>query len=305
MKKPALVIMAAGMGSRYGGLKQIDPVDEYGNIIMDFSIFDAVEAGFEKVYVIIKKENEADFMQAIGSRLAEKVDLKLLYQELTDLPEGFAVPEGRVKPWGTSHAVLSCRKEIEGPFAVINADDYYGKAAFREMYRFLAETEDDEKYHYAMVGYHVENTLTENGTVSRGVCSLDEEGCLVSVVERTKIRQEGEGAAYTEDEGQTWQVIEPGTLVSMNLWGFSASFMRELEVRFPAFLEKGLKENPMKCEYYLPSAVTALLTEGKADVKVLRSPDRWFGVTYKEDKETVMASIRALKADGLYPERLW
>ena len=305
MEKPVLVIMAAGMGSRYGGLKQIDPVDEYGNIIMDFSIFDAVEAGFEKVIVIIKKENEADFMQAIGNRLASKVELKLMYQELTDLPEGFSVPEGRVKPWGTSHAVLSCRNEITGPFAVINADDYYGKVGFQEIYRFLTETADDEKYHYAMVGYRVENTLTENGTVSRGVCEVDESGCLTSVVERTKIRQDGAGAAFTEDDGATWEQIEPGTLVSMNLWGFGASFMRELEARFPAFLERGIATNPQKCEYYLPSAVAELLAEDKADVKVLSSPDRWFGVTYKEDKATVVASIRELKEQGLYPEKLW
>lgn len=305
MEKPVLVIMAAGMGSRYGGLKQIDPVDEYGNIIMDFSIFDAVEAGFEKVIVIIKKENEADFMQAIGNRLSSKVELKLVYQELTDLPEGFSVPEGRIKPWGTSHAVLSCRDEITGPFAVINADDYYGKVAFQEMYRFLTETADGDKYHYAMVGYRVENTLTENGTVSRGVCEVDDTGCLVNVVERTKIRQDGVGAAYTEDDGETWINIKPGTLVSMNLWGFGVSFMHELEKRFPAFLEQGLATNPMKCEYYLPTAVADLLEEKKADVKVLRSPDRWFGVTYKEDKEKVVSSIRALKEQGLYPERLW
>ena len=305
MEKPVLVIMAAGMGSRYGGLKQIDPVDEYGNIIMDFSIFDAVEAGFEKVVVIIKKENEADFMQAVGNRLASKVELQLVYQELADLPEGFAVPEGRVKPWGTGHAVLSCRHAVKGPFAVINADDFYGKAAFREIYRFLSQTKDDDQYHYAMVGFRVENTLTENGTGSRGVCRVGADGCLESVVERTKIRREGDGAAFTEDDGETWQTIAPGTVVSMNLWGFGASFLRELKAGFPAFLEKGLEENPMKCEYLLPGAVSALLEAGKADVKVLSSPDRWFGVTYKEDKPAVVAAIRAQKEKGQYPEKLW
>jgi hypothetical protein len=305
MEKPVLVIMAAGMGSRYGGLKQIDPVDEYGNIIMDFSIYDAVEAGFEQVLVIIKRENEADFMEAIGNRLSSRVALKMVYQELDDLPEGFHVPDGRVKPWGTGHAVLSCRNEIRGPFAVINADDYYGKAAFREIYRFLTEEEDDRKYHYAMVGYRVENTLTENGTVSRGVCRVDGQGCLKDVTERRKIRRDGQGAAFLDEDGETWEAIAPGTIVSMNLWGFGASFMKELEARFPAFLEEGLKTDPMKCEYQLPGTVSELLEEGKADVCVLRSPDKWFGVTYQEDKKTVVEAVRALKQAGAYPGKLW
>lgn len=305
MEKPVLVIMAAGMGSRYGGLKQIDPVDEYGNIIMDFSVYDAVEAGFEKVILIIKKENEADFMEAIGNRLASRVELKLAYQGLDDLPDGFEVPEGRAKPWGTGHAVLSCRDEIRGPFAVINADDYYGKAAFREIYRFLTEEEDDARYHYAMVGYRVENTLTENGTVSRGVCRVDDKGRLIDVTERQKIRKEGDGASYTENDGASWEPIAPGTVVSMNLWGFGQSFMKELETRFPDFLSKEIPENPLKCEYFLPAVVSALLEEEKADVQVLSSPDKWFGITYKEDKENVVRAIRAMKDAGLYPEKLW
>lgn len=305
MEKPVLVIMAAGMGSRYGGLKQIDPVDEFGNIIMDFSVYDAVEAGFEKVILIIKKENEADFMEAVGRRLASRVELKLAYQDLTDLPAGFEVPAGRVKPWGTGHAVLSCRDEIRGPFAVINADDYYGKAAFQKIYRFLTEEEDDARYHYAMVGYRVENTLTENGTVSRGVCRVDGQGRLIDVTERQKIRREGEGASYTEDEGASWQPIAPGTVVSMNLWGFGRSFMEELKARFPAFLSEEIRANSLKCEYFLPSVVSALLEEEKADVQVLSSPDKWFGITYKEDKENVVRAIRAMKEAGLYPERLW
>ncbi|MCI8514411.1 MAG: nucleotidyltransferase [Lachnospiraceae bacterium] len=305
MEKPVLVIMAAGMGSRYGGLKQIDPVDEYGNIIMDFSVFDALEAGFEKVILIIKKENEADFMGAVGNRLASRVELKLAYQSLTDMPEGIAVPDGRVKPWGTAHAVLSCREEIRGPFAVINADDYYGKAAFREIYRFLTEEEDDVRYHYAMVGYRVENTLTENGTVSRGVCRVDERGNLIDVTERQKIRKDGDGASYTEDGGASWEPIAPGTVVSMNLWGFGVSFMKELKARFPVFLSGELPVNPQKCEYFLPAVVSALLEEGKADVRVLASPDKWFGVTYKEDRENVVKAIRAMKDAGLYPEKLW
>lgn len=305
MDKPVLVIMAAGMGSRYGGLKQIDPVDEQGHIIMDFSIYDAKEAGFEKVIFIIKKENEKDFREAIGDRLSRHMEVAYVFQELHNIPEGFEVPEGRIKPWGTGHAVLSCIDEIHGPFAVINADDYYGKEAFRTIYNFMTDHQDDEIYHYAMVGYHLMNTLTENGHVSRGVCTVDERFRLVQIDERTHIEKQGEGAAYTEDGGKSWHAIPVDSLVSMNMWGFSESILKELRDGFPAFLEKGLKENPMKCEYFLPSVVSGLLEKGKADAAVLESKDKWYGITYKEDKPAVTAAIRGLKAAGKYPEYLW
>lgn len=305
MKKPVLVIMAAGMGSRYGGLKQIDPVDEQGHIIMDFSLYDARRAGFEKAVFIIKKENEADFREAIGDRLSREMEISYVFQELTDLPEGFSVPEGRVKPFGTGHAVLSCIGEVDGPFAVINADDYYGRHAFEMIYRFLTTHADDEKYRYAMVGYIVENTLTENGHVSRGVCQVDPEGYLTGIYERTHIEKRGDVTAYTEDEGKTWVTIPEGSTVSMNMWGFSASFLQELKERFPVFLRENLPKNPLKCEFFLPSVVETLLDEGKATVEVLKSADKWYGVTYREDKEAVVNAIARMKADGLYPAGLW
>lgn len=304
-KKPVLVVMAAGMGSRYGGLKQIDPVDEYGHIIIDFSIYDAVRAGFEKVVFIIKRENEADFRAAIGDRISKQIEVAYVFQELQNLPEGFSVPEGRVKPWGTGHAVLSCQDVIDGPFAVINADDYYGSRAFQMAYQFLTEYEDDDKYRYMMVGYQVENTLTENGHVARGVCETDADGYLSDIVERTHIAWHGDGIAYTEDDGQTWTAIPKGSTVSMNMWGFSASILPELRDRFAAFLSANLEKNPLKCEYFLPFVVDELLKEEKATVQVLKSADRWYGVTYREDKPQVMAAIRALKEQGLYPEKLW
>lgn len=305
MKKPVLVIMAAGMGSRYGGLKQIDPVDDKGHIIMDFSIFDAKRAGFEKVVFIIKKENEDTFREAIGNRVEGLMEVAYVFQDINNIPEGFAVPEGRVKPWGTAHAVLSCIDEVDGPFAVINADDYYGKDAFQKIYDYLSTHEDDDKYRYTMVGYQLENTLTENGHVSRGVCSLNDESELVSVVERTRIEKRDGGAAYTEDDGATWNMLPKDSIVSMNMWGFTASFLQEIKKGFPAFLEEGLEVNPMKCEYYLPKVVSDLLAADKATVSVLTSTDKWYGVTYKEDKPVVVAAIKHMKESGLYPEVLW
>ncbi len=306
MKKPVLVVMAAGMGSRYGGLKQIDPIDREGHIIMDFSIYDAVKAGFEKVVFIIKRENEADFRSAIGDRLSRQIEVAYVFQDLHNLPEGYAVPEGRVKPWGTGHAVLSCIDEIDGPMVVINADDYYGSHAFAMAYDFLTKTEDEpDKYHYMMVGYQIENTLTENGHVARGVCVTDADGNLLRVDERTHIEKRGDGAAYTEDDGATWTQIPARSTVSMNMWGFSASILKELKARFAKFLDENLEKNPLKSEYFLPFVVCELLEEGKADVKVMQTADHWYGVTYKEDKSAVMAAIQKLKDDGLYPQRLW
>ncbi|RHQ90094.1 nucleotidyltransferase [Ruminococcus sp. AF21-42] len=303
MEQPVLVVMAAGMGSRYGGLKQIDPVDKEGHIIMDFSVYDAVKAGFKKVIFIIKKENEADFKAAIGDRLSKHLDVTYVFQDLKNLPEGYEVPEGRVKPWGTGHAVLSCIDEIDGPFAVINADDYYGANAFRMAYDFLTQNQDEDGiYRYMMVGYKLENTLTENGHVARGVCVTDEEGHLQKIHERTHIERHEGSVAYTEDEGKTWTALPQDSTVSMNMWGFSESILKELKARFPKFLEENLPVNPMKCEYFLPFVVDELLGENKATVKVLKSMDKWYGVTYKEDKPVVVAAIQRMKDEGLYPQ---
>ncbi len=302
MKKPALVIMAAGMGSRYGGLKQIDPVDPQGHIIMDFSLYDAMKAGFEKVVFVIKRENEKEFREAVGNRAAKFLQVEYAFQELTDIPQGYEVPEGRVKPWGTGHAVRSCRNLLNGPFVVINADDYYGRSAFEQLYGYLNAHKDGEKYAYAMVGYVLENTLTENGHVARGVCQTDADGHLLGITERTHIEKRGGDTAYTEDDGASWHVIEAGSTVSMNMWGFTESFMKELEAGFEPFLKKGLEENPLKCEYFLPGVVDELIKAGKAEAAVLKSFDRWYGVTYKEDKKNVMEAVARMKAEGLYPQ---
>lgn len=305
MKKPVLVIMAAGMGSRYGGLKQMDPVDDNGHIIMDFSIYDAMRAGFEKVVFIIKKENEALFKECVGDRVAQRMQVEYVFQDIHNLPEGYSVPEGREKPWGTGHAVLSCLSVVDGPFAVINADDYYGKEAFQIIYDFLTSHQDNEKYQYTMVGYYLKNTLTENGHVARGVCTANAEGKLTGITERTRIEKHADGPEYTEDDGKTWAKLPEDTIVSMNMWGFTAGILRELNDRFACFLERNLPKNPLKCEYFLPFVVDELLKEDKAEVTVLKSPDRWYGVTYKEDKPVVVEAIKNMKAAGLYPEGDW
>ncbi len=305
MKKPALVIMAAGMGSRYGRLKQIDPVDEQGHILMDFSIYDAKKAGFEQVIFIIKRENEQDFRQAIGDRISRHMKVSYVYQELIALPDGWSVPEGRIRPFGTGHAILCCEQVINGPFAVINADDYYGNQAFAALYQFLSSQEDGSKYRYCMVGYILGNTLTDNGYVARGVCKTDENGDLIEIQERTHIEKRGSGAACTEDGGQTWSEISTDSLVSMNMWGFHESILQELKERFPAFLEKGFREDPLKCEYFLPAVVGELLKEEKASVKVLKSSEQWHGVTYKEDRPVVAEAIQRMKKAGKYPASLW
>lgn len=302
MKKPVLVIMAAGMGSRYGGLKQIDPIDPQGHIIMDFSIYDALQAGFEKVVFIIKKANEAAFKESIGDRISEKIQVEYVYQELDKVPAGYQAPEDRQKPFGTGHAILCCQGVVDGPFAVINADDYYGRYAYKAIYDYLASHQDDGKYRYAMVGYALKNTLTENGYVARGVCQTDAQGFLAGIVERTHIEKRGEQAVFTEDGGATFQEIPMDSTVSMNLWGFSNSILQELEIGFRQFLEEELPQNPLKAEYYLPFAVDGLLQQGKASVQVLTSQDKWYGVTYKEDKEMVVNAIAGLKQQGLYPE---
>ena len=305
MKTPVLVIMAAGMGSRYGGLKQIEPVSDKGEIILDFSLYDAVMAGFKKVIFVIKKENEDVFRELIDSRAGKYIDVEYAFQAIDDLPEGYLVPEGREKPWGTGHAVLAARDLVDAPFAVINADDYYGPGAFQTMYSFLENAEDNDKYQFCMVGFQIENTLTENGYVSRGVCQLSDEGYLTDITERTKIQWQDDKIVFTEDDGTTWQELPRGTSVSMNFWGFTSSMMKELKERFPAFLDKAVVENPMKGEYFLPGVVDQLIQEGKAEVKVLNSMDRWYGVTYKEDKESVVDALQSMKDKGEYPDVLW
>lgn len=304
MKKPVLVIMAAGMGSRYGGMKQIDPVDEYGHIIVDFSIYDAYLAGFEEVIFVIKRENAEDFHNVIGNRIEKIMKVRYAFQELENLPEGFEVPAGRVKPWGTAHAILSCKDMIDGPFAVINADDYYGREAFKQIYDYLSVHEDNEKYQYAMVGYQLKNTLTENGSVARGVCEIDGAGKLVSVIEHTTIVKRGENAAYTEDDGKSYTELAGDTIVSMNLWGFSKGFLSEVEYGFRDFLQEGLQHNPLKCEYYLPSVVSRLLDNNKAEVKVLLTTEKWYGVTYRKDKPMVMTALKKLEENNFYPKQL-
>ena len=302
MKNPELVIMAAGMGSRYGGLKQIDTVDAEGHIIIDFSIFDAMRAGFKDVTFIIKKEIEKDFREVMDAHLEGKdINVKYVYQELDKLPEGYTVPDCRRKPWGTAHAILCCDGVVDAPFAVINADDYYGANAFTKIYNFLKNTNDEGKYHYAMVGYRIKNTVTEQGTVSRGVCEADENGMLTEIVERTKIGINDGEIYFTEDGVDT--PLDPETLVSMNLWGFTPSYIAECKKRFPAFLDQGIEKNPEKCEFFLPSVVAELIDEGKADVKVLDNTDKWYGVTYKEDKIAVTEAFKQLKAAGVYPEK--
>lgn len=296
--------MAAGMGSRYGGLKQLDPVGNHGQLIIDYSIYDAKRAGFETVVFVIKPEIEADFKEAIGDRVSKVMDVKYAYQLKEDLPEGYAVPAGRTKPWGTAHAALSVRKLVDGPFAIINADDYYGPEAFQEIYSYLSDHQDGDVYEYVMVGYLLKNTVTENGTVARGVCEETADHFLTQVTERTKI-EKGEPPRYTEDDGKTWTDLPADTIVSMNMWGFTRSFLDEALARFPAFLDKALAENPEKGEYFLPTVVSQLIDEGKARVKVLRSEDKWYGVTYREDKPTVTAAIAEKTAAGLYPDRLW
>ena len=307
-KKPILVVMAAGMGSRYGGLKQIDPVGSQGEAILDYSLYDAHRAGFETAVIIIKEAIRADFMETVGKRLEKcPMEIRYAYQELDKaLPADFEIPAERTKPWGTSHAVLCAAEEIgDAPFAVINADDYYGQSAFRVIYEALLNAQDTEKYHYCMVGYLLGNTVTENGSVARGVCVADENGYLINITERTRIEKQPDGIRFTEDGGETWTELAPETIVSMNLWGFTGSFLKEIAARFPEFLRTNLPKNPAKAEYFLPLTVSQLLAENKASVKVLSSPDKWFGVTYAADKPVVVAALKKMTDEGKYPNGLW
>jgi len=306
MQEPSFVILAAGMGSRYGGLKQMEPVDAYGNLIIDYSIYDAIRAGFKKVVFIIKKEIEQDFKKVIGSRLEDKIEVRYAYQELDMLPAGFSVPENRKKPWGTAHALLCAEKQIDGPFAILNADDYYGAGAFVPVYQYLKEIQNQQSGNreYALIGYQIQNTLTENGSVARGVCQVDENGYLIDIQERKQVKKTEACAAYSED-GTNWIPIPAGTTVSMNLWGFDRQIIDEIKTRFPAFLQEGLASNPEKCEFYLPEVVQTLLKEKKAAVKVLPNNEQWYGVTYKEDKPMVIQGLQSLQEQGVYPKGLW
>ena len=307
-KKPVLVVMAAGMGSRYGGLKQIDPVGVCGEAILDFSLFDAYEAGFETAVIIIKEALKDDFMELVGKRLEKcPMEIRYAYQELDKLPAGYTCPADRTKPWGTSHAILCAREQIDGaPFAVVNADDYYGKDAYKVIYEFLANNEDGEKYSYCMVGYELGKTVTDNGSVARGVCVTNEEGYLTDITERTKIEKYDGGIHFTEDDGATWTELSEDTTVSMNLWGFTESFINAAEASFPAFLDATLAGGKAKAEFFLPATVSMLLGEDKATVKVLHSADKWYGVTYAADKPVVVAALKEKTAEGLYPaEGLW
>ena len=306
MAKPILVVMAAGMGSRYGGLKQIDPVGSCGEAILDYSLFDAHEAGFTTAVIIIKKAIEKDFMETVGKRLEKcPMEIRYAYQELEKIPAGFEIPEGRTKPWGTSHAVL-CAKDVIGdaPFAVINSDDYYGKQAFRELYAYLS-TVKDGKASYCMVGYQLGKTVTENGSVARGVCNVDEKGYLANIVERTRIEKYESGIHFTADDGETWEDLTADTPVSMNMWGFTPDFLQAVEADFPRFLGEEVPANPLKAEIYLPMTIGQMLKAGQATVKVLRTADQWFGVTYAADKPVVVAALKEMTDKGLYPDGLW
>lgn len=301
MGEPVFVIMAAGMGSRFGGLKQITPVDSAGNKLIDYSLYDAWRAGFRKAVFIIKRQIEEDFKSAVGRRMEEYFDVRYVYQELDCLPAGFTVPEGRVKPWGTAHAIACAREVIDGPFAVLNADDYYGPNSIKMIYNFLKEPHSPNEH--AMIGFRLRNTVTEHGTVSRGICETGG-GYLRRIDERTRVEKRGADAAYTED-GETWVPLSGDAPVSMNLWGFQKTVLDEIEPRFSAFLTENLKTNPLKCEYYLPLLADALIREEKGTIRVLPTTDAWHGMTYPEDLKDLAAALETMRAEGTYPERLW
>ena len=300
--EPILVIMAAGMGSRYGGNKQLDQITEQGDIIMDFSLYDAYQAGFRRVCFIIKHDFEDIFKAHIESGAGRKYEVHYAFQDLNDLPEGYSLPEGRTKPWGTGQAVLAARDIIDAPFAVINADDYYGKEGFVKIYKYL--TEEADASHNCMVGFEVEKTLSENGTVSRGICQA-KDGKLTNIVEHLKIGKEADGTITDTMEDGSKEIIPSDAPVSMNLWGFGREYMDVLKAGFIKALDRIMVENPMKGEYYIQTPINDQIEDGSASYEVLTSADKWFGVTYKEDKPDVVAKFASLKADGTYPMQLW
>ena len=301
--KPTLIIMAAGMGSRFGGLKQVTPVGPSGEKLMDYSIYDAVQAGFGKVVFVIKHAIEEEFKQKIGNAVAARLPVEYVYQELDALPDGYSVPAGREKPWGTGHAVLCCRPVVREPFAVINADDYYGRECFKLLADFLSRPQSGDKRHIAMAGYRLCNTLTENGYVSRGICVTDPDGRLTALTERTHIEYRDGKPAFTEDDGKTWEPLSPDCYVSMNCWAFPAGTLDAFEARFCTFLDEHGTE--LKSEFYLPFAVNDMMAVGEADVTVLPTPDKWYGMTYAADHEMVRAALQKMTDDGAYPPALW
>lgn len=303
MNKPVLVVLAAGMGSRYGGLKQIDALGGNGEAILDYSIYDAYQAGFRTAVILIKEAIREDFMATVGKRLASSpMEIRYAYQELNKLPAGYSVPEGRVKPFGTGHAIICAGEEVgNAPFVVINADDFYGRTAFQKMYEFLLAA--TAPFDYCMVGYELGKTVTDNGSVARGVCSTDAQGNLTTITERTRIEKYPGGIHFTED-GETWTDLPADTTVSMNFMGFMPSFLEEATELFPKALDEILAKNPLKGEYFLPAIVQQMLTEGRATMKVLTSPDKWYGVTYAADKPVVVAALKKMTEDGIYPEKL-
>lgn len=298
--KPTLVVLAAGMGSRYGGLKQVDPVGPAGEAILDYSVFDAIRGGFGRVVFVIRKDIEAEFKEKVGAKYLNHVDVAYAFQDLSDIPAPFTVPEGRTKPWGTAHAVRAARNVVDGPFAVINADDFYGREAMAKLGAFLSEPTDSLSL--CMIGYRLDLTLSENGSVARGICEIDERGNLRGVTEMTKLVSVGDHAENCVDGGAP-VAVPFSARVSMNCWGFPAALMAELERRFPVFLAK--KGAELKSEWYIPFVVDELIKEGKATCKVLATDSRWFGVTYREDKPLVVAAIKKLVDEGEYPERLF
>lgn len=303
MNKPVLVVLAAGMGSRYGGLKQIDALGGNGEAILDYSIYDAYQAGFRTAVILIKEAIREDFMATVGKRLASSpMEIRYAYQELNKLPAGYSVPEGRVKPFGTGHAIICAGEEVgNAPFVVINADDFYGRVAFQKMYEFLSAATDP--FGYCMVGYELGKTVTDNGSVARGVCCTDAQGNLTTITERTRIEKYPGGIHFTED-GETWTDLPADTTVSMNFMGFMPSFLEEATELFPKALDEILAKNPLKGEYFLPAIVQQMLTEGRATMKVLTSPDKWYGVTYAADKPVVVEALKKMTQEGLYPEKL-
>ena len=301
-KEPVLVIMAAGMGSRYGGLKQIDPVGPHGELIIDYSLHDAMEAGFKKVCFIINHRIEEDFIRMVGERVSKKMEVSYVFQEIDSLlPEGFEIPEGRKKPWGTAHAILCCKDVVDAPFGAINSDDYYGKTAFQLLYDRLCRAEDGETYDYCMVGYRINNTLTDHGSVARGICETDAEGRLVDIQERLRVVRTPEGPAYLEDGTDKPVYVPHDNLVSMNFFGFTPSIFGEIEARLPDFFANTVPKNPEKAEIYIPVETGRLLREGKATVEVMATPDKWIGVTYREDREAVASAFAEMTARGDYP----
>jgi hypothetical protein len=304
MSSMTLVVMAAGIGSRYGGLKQVDPVGPSGEIVIDYSVYDALKAGFDKVVFIIRKDIESVFREKIGRNVEKRVDTAYVFQSLDQLPPGFEIPAGRVKPWGTAQAILAARDEVPGAFAAVNADDFYGRTAFSTLAAYMKTPKPaGPTAEYAMIGYILDNTLSDHGHVARGICEADPDGCLMSIAERLRVQRFSEGPRYAES-GEDWIALDPDCLVSMNMWGFTPDLFRELEIRFPLFLESRGAAS-IKAEFLIPEVVGDLVRGGQARVKILPTREKWFGVTYPEDMPLVRRAVRRLVDEGLYPEKLW